>query len=222
MIDLYLRAESEATLAAALPMFRAKIYVTPKVRGQSTEGDPIWVTSSPYHALDVGFVVVTTPAVFGEPKEDGTRDVVTEAVLEPGFHANLRLVEGHPQYEEIVGVVEPFVVHPLSPQRAFSGGTVNPVPETVSDRQFAQVLAKMGVMTQDEALAFVKVGEVPAKLQAAIDSIEDPDQRFAVNMAVSGATTFNRSNPSTLFLLKALGWTPEQADDLWRAAAAVD
>lgn len=96
-----------------------------------------------------------------------------------------------------------------------------PVPETISDRQFAQALAKQGVITQDEALAFVKRGEVPDMLQAAIDAVDDADERFDLDMAVSGATLFDRSNPSTIALAEALEWSPAQMDDLWRFAATI-
>lgn len=97
----------------------------------------------------------------------------------------------------------------------------NPVPETISDRQFAQALAKQGIISQDEALAFVKRGEVPTMLQATIDAVEDPDARFNLDMAVSGATTFDRYNPSTVALAVALTWSPAQMDDLWRFAATI-
>ncbi len=96
-----------------------------------------------------------------------------------------------------------------------------PVPALISDRQFAQALAAMGVITRPEALEFVKRGEVPAALQAAIDAIPDPDERFAADMQVSGATTFERAHPSTLALAHALGWSDAQMDDLWRSAAGL-
>ncbi|WP_132256531.1 hypothetical protein [Methylobacterium segetis] len=95
------------------------------------------------------------------------------------------------------------------------------VPEVISDRQFAQALAKQGVISKEEALAFVKRGEVPAALQAVIDGIPDDEDRFDVDMGVSGATTFERSNPSTAVLAAALGWSAKQMDDLWRFAATI-
>jgi hypothetical protein len=98
--------------------------------------------------------------------------------------------------------------------------TVAP-PEVISDRQFAQALAKQGVISKDEALAFVKRGEVPPALQAVIDSVSDDEERFDLDMAVSGATTFERSNPSTESLAAALGWSSEQMDDLWTYAASI-
>jgi len=100
-----------------------------------------------------------------------------------------------------------------------------PAPPTVlpaiSDRQFAQALADLGVIARTEALAFVKRGEVPAALQAAIDAIADADARFAAEMQVSGATLFERTHPSTLALAHALGWSEVQTDELWRYGAAL-
>jgi hypothetical protein len=91
----------------------------------------------------------------------------------------------------------------------------------ISDRQFAQALANMGVITRPEALVFVKEGKVPAALQAVIDAIPDEDERFAADMQVSGATVFERNHPSTLAIAHALKWTDDQMDDLWKQAAAL-
>lgn len=96
-----------------------------------------------------------------------------------------------------------------------------PVPDAISDRQFAQALADLGVISRAEALAFVKRGEVPTDLQTKIDLIPDEEERFAVDMQVSGATIFERSHPSTVTLADALGWTSAQMDTLWRSAAAL-
>ncbi|SFL18871.1 hypothetical protein [Methylorubrum salsuginis] len=94
-------------------------------------------------------------------------------------------------------------------------------PPAISDRQFAQALADLGVITRPEALAFVKRGEVPAALQSAIDAIPDEAERFAADMQVSGATIFERAHPSTLALAHALGWAPSRMDNLWRSAATL-
>lgn len=93
-----------------------------------------------------------------------------------------------------------------------------PVPQTISDRQFFQALAMMGLIDPAEALAAVKTGEIPAALEAFIDQLPT-DEKFAAEMVVSGATIFERSNPMTLALAAGMGWSSEQIDDLWRAAA---
>lgn len=91
-------------------------------------------------------------------------------------------------------------------------------PTIITDRQFFQQLALMGVITQDEALAAVKTGAIPAALQAFIDGMP-ADQKFTAEMLVSGAVSFDRNHPMTLALAAGMGWTSQQVDDLWRAAA---
>lgn len=92
------------------------------------------------------------------------------------------------------------------------------VPEEISDRQFFQQLAIMQVITKSEALAAVKIGEIPAALQAVIDSL-DENTKFAAEMTVSGAVIFHRSHPLTSLLSAHMNWTSEQADDLWTKAS---
>lgn len=89
------------------------------------------------------------------------------------------------------------------------------VPEEISDRQFAMGLAIEGLITQAEALAFVKTGEVPASLQVMIDAIEDDDARFEAEMLVSGATVFKRTHPLVSLIASQIGWTEQQTDQFW-------
>ena len=104
MTDLYLQAEDEAALIAALPM----------LRGEDREGGPTW-TSGPHHAVDAGIPIVTTPAVL-----DGRGEVATAAVLDPRFSLNLRLDEGHPDRDAIAAAAQPFAVAPRHPRRVFA------------------------------------------------------------------------------------------------------
>jgi hypothetical protein len=91
-----------------------------------------------------------------------------------------------------------------------------PVPEDISDRQFAQILANMSLITQDDALAWVKIGTVPAQLQAIVDAIPDSGDRFAANMLLGGATVFQRHHPLVSVLAAQFNKTDEQMDDIWR------
>ena len=93
-----------------------------------------------------------------------------------------------------------------------------PVPDEISDRQFFQQLAVLGVITQQEALAAVATGTIPSAMAALIDQLPEA-QQFPAQMLVSGATTFRRSHPISGFIGGLYGWTDEQADDLWLAAA---
>lgn len=98
--------------------------------------------------------------------------------------------------------------------------TLPSVPETISDRQFFQQLAITGAITPDDALQAVKVGTIPANLEAFISTLAI-DQQFAANMMLAGATQFNRHHPMTLALAQGMGWTNDQLDALWTNAAAL-
>jgi hypothetical protein len=96
-----------------------------------------------------------------------------------------------------------------------------PVPDEISDRQFFQQLAAAGIITKSEALAAVRTGDLPASMVEMLASIEDDDQRFAAEIILSGATQFRRDHGLVGFFAGAMGWTSEQVDDLFRAAAAL-
>jgi hypothetical protein len=95
-----------------------------------------------------------------------------------------------------------------------------PVPESISDRQFFHILAVDGLITEAEALAAVKTGDAPAAFEAFIASLPEAD-RFSARMLLEGATTFRRDHPLTAAFGTMHGMTPEQIDDLWRRASAL-
>ena len=97
---------------------------------------------------------------------------------------------------------------------------VEPVPDTISDRQFFQQLAIAGVISQEEALAAVKTGDIPAALSGFIAALDDA-ARFNAEMLLSGATLFQRNHPLTDAIAAAQGMKPDQVDDFFRAAAAL-
>lgn len=94
------------------------------------------------------------------------------------------------------------------------------VPQTISDRQFFQQLAIAKVISQEEALAAVKTGDIPAALSGFIAALDDA-ARFNAEMLLSGATIFARNHPLTDSIAAAQGMTPQQIDDFFRAAAAL-
>ena len=89
------------------------------------------------------------------------------------------------------------------------------VPHEISDRQFFQTLANRGLISKQEALAAVKVGELPPAMLALIGQILDEDAAFAVEMAISGATIFERDHPDTELLAYLYGWDDAALDDIW-------
>lgn len=96
------------------------------------------------------------------------------------------------------------------------------VPALISDRQFFQALAQAPyqIITQGEALAAVKTGEIPAAMQAMVAALPQEAQ-FGATMLISGATIFNRDHPLTLTFGAAFGWSSEQIDAFFTAAAAL-
>lgn len=92
-----------------------------------------------------------------------------------------------------------------------------PVPQSISDRQFFQQLAISGIITKDDALAS-NAAVIPLPLLAIISQMPE-EQQFNAKMIISGATIYNRMDPLTLSIGAAYGWTSEQIDDFFRAAS---
>jgi len=95
-----------------------------------------------------------------------------------------------------------------------------PVPDVISDRQFFQQLAVLGIITTDEALAAVGPGDIPAALDALIAQLP-PDKQFAARMLLSGATQFDRKHPLVAVFASAFEWNADQIDAFWTAASAL-
>ncbi|UFW75514.1 XkdW family protein [Bradyrhizobium sp. WU425] len=98
--------------------------------------------------------------------------------------------------------------------------SLGPVPQTISDRQFFQQLAAESIVSKEEALSAVRVGEIPPALQMLIDGMP-AEQQFAATMIVSGATVYDRNHPLTAQIGAAYGWTDSQIDAFFRAASAL-
>jgi hypothetical protein len=122
------------------------------------------------------------------------------AVLQPGFA------------EEFLPDNDPEVVTYLNPPK--------PVPAVISDRQFFQQLAVQGVITQDEAIAAVSTGTLPASMAALVSQLPS-DQQFSANMLLKGAVEFRRDHPMVAVLGAAYGWTSAQLDALWSSAVVL-
>ena len=99
-------------------------------------------------------------------------------------------------------------------------GPVQNVPAQVTDKQFFQAAAVLGIITQAEAIAFMANGAMPANLAAAIASLPSAEQ-FPATMAVLGAHYFYRNDPFVLALSAAMGETSAQVDALFTLAATL-
>lgn len=120
-----------------------------------------------------------------------------------------------------------FLQHPG--RRAWLGGSVqpytaparpDPVPPSISRRQFYQQLALAGTISQAEALAAVKTGEIPSILIAIVDELPAAD-RFGAEMLLAGAASFERAHPLTATIAAApsVAMTAAQTDQFFIAAS---
>lgn len=95
-----------------------------------------------------------------------------------------------------------------------------PAPSEISDRQFFQQCAILGLINEVEALAAVSTGTLPAAMAAFVETLPSEEQ-FAARMTIQGATVFHRDHP----LVPAFGtaWQMDDAalDALWRAASVL-
>lgn len=158
---------------------------------------------------------MTTYAVI----DDATGEIVNRIVLVQ--RDDWTPDEGHSVVEETDGALEIGATYengvytplPVPPSPA------PPVPQTISDRQFFQQLAVVGIITEDQALAS-NAAVIPAPLLAIIEAMP-AEQQFAAKMLVSGATVFERTHPMTEAIGATYGWTSAQIDEFFRAAAVL-
>lgn len=92
-------------------------------------------------------------------------------------------------------------------------------PESISDRQFAQQLAILGTITEAEAIAWAAKGDLPEVLRTAVASLPDDGTRFAAEMMLSSATTYERSHPMTATLGALLWYEDADLAAIWKAAS---
>ena len=95
-----------------------------------------------------------------------------------------------------------------------------PVLPEISDRQFFQALAIVGIISEADALAAVMTGDLPAAFEAFVAALPSGEQ-FGARMALSGATIFRRDHPLTAAFGAASGKSPAEIDELFRLAASL-
>lgn len=96
-----------------------------------------------------------------------------------------------------------------------------PTPSRIiSDRQFFQQLALAGFIERSEALAAVKIGEIPQALAGLLDNLP-VDARFSAEMLLSGATQFDRYHPLVAQIAAAQGMSDADVDQFWIAASTL-
>jgi len=91
------------------------------------------------------------------------------------------------------------------------------IPDSISDRQFFQQANISGFITQTEALAAVKTGEIPNTMYTIVQSLPANTQ-FDAEMLLSGATIFYRNHPLVEIFGDYFGMTSENVDSFFVSA----
>lgn len=95
----------------------------------------------------------------------------------------------------------------------------HPIVVSISRRQFFQQAAIASIITEDEAVAAVMSGTLPAAITAFIASLP-ADQQFGAKMLFS-VDNFERSSPMTNAFGQTIGMSLEQIDGFFTAASAL-
>lgn len=93
------------------------------------------------------------------------------------------------------------------------------VPATVTETQFMRAAVKIGMVTTDEAEAYLARGELPAFVSAALAMLPD-EFRADARLKAVGAANFSRSDSVFAALIAGGAATAEQVDQLFILAAA--
>ena len=81
--------------------------------------------------------------------------------------------------------------------------------------------AVAGLITKQEAIAFIQGSALPAAMQGIVDGMVDEDAAFEATMLLLGAGSFFRSHPLVLIFAMAQSMTGTQVDDFWRLCASL-
>jgi hypothetical protein len=95
--------------------------------------------------------------------------------------------------------------------------TPPPVPPRVTRRQLLIALAHARLITEAEALAAARTGEVPAAIDAVFAALPQ-DLALAARITWATMTMVERHHPLIQAVIDAKIATPEQVDALFRAA----
>jgi hypothetical protein len=106
----------------------------------------------------------------------------------------------------------------MAPRLWGNAVTEDYVPAEISDRQFFQELAIMGLISKEEALGAVMTGTLPTQFLSFISALPEADQ-FDAKMQLCGATTFNRGNKFVSVFGAIQGMTGADLDELWKRAS---
>lgn len=92
------------------------------------------------------------------------------------------------------------------------------VPPQITDIQFFHALAVRKIITEEQALAAVKSGELPSAMTDMINAMPN-GERFATKMQLAGTTVFLRKSPLMRQLANKFHWSEADVDALFKEAS---
>ena len=95
------------------------------------------------------------------------------------------------------------------------------VPEKVTETQFMRAAVAVGIVTADEAKAYLARGVIPSFVEAAMTQIPE-SARLDAELKIIGSDTFHRADPVFALLIAGGAATADQVDDLFRLAATLE
>ena len=98
---------------------------------------------------------------------------------------------------------------------------VPPIPEKVTETQFMRAAVKVGMVTADEAKAYLARGVIPSFVEAAMAPSPE-SARLDAELKIIGSDTFHRTDPVFAMLIAGGAATADQVDNLFRLAATLD
>ena len=96
-----------------------------------------------------------------------------------------------------------------------------PVPPSVSLRQLLAALVAANWISQTEALAAARTGDLPVSLEAQIKTGMSADDAFALDLAWAAMYSAERASPFWAIVVAQGVATSDQIDDVFRAAALI-
>jgi hypothetical protein len=88
----------------------------------------------------------------------------------------------------------------------------------ISDKQFFQKLSIDGIISQQDALSAVSSGFIPSVLMDIIDTVQDPNEKFSMQMSLAGDTVLYRDSDTMEKIRIGLNKTPEEMDQFFSEA----
>lgn len=88
----------------------------------------------------------------------------------------------------------------------------------ITDKQFYQKLSIDGIISQQDALSAVSSGFIPSVLMDIVNTVQDPNEKFSMQMSLVGDTVLYRDSNTMEKIRIGLNKTPEEMDQFFSEA----